>query len=167
MTFFRELTAFFTLLVRDLLLLFLPPPKPFRTLSLSEEGLQRFPFPQEIEPILAIASDFFGAPETYPVNPYALLLAIRAAERGRPGFEFGIVAAKDTDLKTQCEYACRTIQNTFERFQRENQKSDFIAFLGARYAPRGAENDPTNLNQYWVKNVRYFYGVFSASKAPC
>ena len=30
---------------------------------------------------------------------------------------------------------------------------DFVAFLGSRWAPVGAENDPTNLNANWVPNV--------------
>jgi len=34
---------------------------------------------------------------------------------------------------------------------------DFIVFLGSRYCPIGAENDPTGLNKNWVKNVRYYY----------
>ncbi len=38
-----------------------------------------------------------------------------------------------------------------------HEHSDFIAFLGARWAPVGAQNDPTNLNANWVKNVSYFY----------
>lgn len=33
---------------------------------------------------------------------------------------------------------------------------DFIVFLGSRYCPVGAENDPTGLNKNWVKNVNYF-----------
>ncbi len=36
-------------------------------------------------------------------------------------------------------------------------KGNFIEFLGSRYCPIGAKNDPTGLNKYWVKNVRFFY----------
>ncbi|MEN3184806.1 MAG: hypothetical protein ABDK93_07440, partial [Atribacterota bacterium] len=97
-------------------------------------------------------------------NPYALLLAIREAERGRKGFEFGIVAAKDTDLATQCEWACATIKKNFERF-RESGEEDFIAFLGKRWAPVGAENDPKGLNRFFVRNVRYFYNLFRKEDA--
>ena len=34
---------------------------------------------------------------------------------------------------------------------------DFITFLGSRYAPIGATNDPINLNVNWISNVRYWY----------
>ena len=32
-------------------------------------------------------------------------------------------------------------------------KKDFIKFLGSRYAPIGAKNDPHGLNKNWVGNV--------------
>lgn len=34
---------------------------------------------------------------------------------------------------------------------------DFIRFVGAKWAPVGASNDPTNLNQHWVSNVEAIY----------
>lgn len=40
-----------------------------------------------------------------------------------------------------------------------NGEGDFIEFLGSRYAPIGATNDPTNLNRNWVKNVKFFLEV--------
>jgi hypothetical protein len=33
-----------------------------------------------------------------------------------------------------------------------------VATIGARYAPVGASNDPTNLNSNWVVGVSRFYG---------
>lgn len=35
-------------------------------------------------------------------------------------------------------------------------KGDFIAFLGKRYAPVGAANDPKGLNKNWVRNVNFW-----------
>ena len=32
-------------------------------------------------------------------------------------------------------------------------KGEFIAFLGSRYCPVGAKNDPRGLNRNWIKNV--------------
>ncbi|MCD6155478.1 MAG: hypothetical protein J7J32_00280 [Candidatus Atribacteria bacterium] len=127
----------------------------------AEELRKRFSFPEEVDTILYIARQYFPkTPESYPLNPFALLLAIREAERGRAGFEFGIVKVKNTDLKTQCEYACETIKNNFSRFKAQRKERDFIAYLGKRYAPIGAENDPDNLNRNWVHNVRWFYERF-------
>jgi hypothetical protein len=122
-------------------------------------NLHLFSFPAELDIILAISRRYFPPSAKYPVNPHALILAIREAEKGRKGFEFGVIAVKDTDLETQCAYACATVQKNFERF-RESGEQDFIAFLGKRYAPVGAANDPHNLNSHWVSNVRWFYERF-------
>ncbi|MCX7730169.1 MAG: hypothetical protein N2205_02980, partial [Candidatus Caldatribacterium sp.] len=69
-----------------------------------------------------------------------------------------------TDLATQCEWACATILKNFERFK-ESKEKDFIAFLGRRWAPVGAANDPKGLNRFWVDNVRYFYTLFQKGDA--
>ena len=143
---------FFRLLLKDLLSLFRDD---------KELHLMRFSFPEEIPTIMKIAEEYFSKGDIeYPVNPYALLLAIREAEKGRKGFEFGIISAKNTDLETQCRYACETIINNVKRFYRQTEK-DFITFLGSRYAPVGADNDPHNLNANWVSNVKFFYNQFT------
>ena len=36
---------------------------------------------------------------------------------------------------------------------------DSIAKIGAKYAPVGANNDPTGLNNHWVKGVNNFFGT--------
>ena len=173
---------FFKLLLKDLLQLFRDD---------KELHLERFSFPEEIPTIMKIAQEYFSKGDIeYPVNPYALLLAIREAEKGRKGFEFGIISAKNTDLETQCRYACETIINNMKRFYQylqEGERSalserredelcshsaegkpgfplkynDFITFLGSRYAPVGADNDPHNLNAHWVRNVKFFYNQFT------
>ena len=143
---------FFRLLLKDLLSLFKDD---------KELHLMRFSFPEEIPTIMKIAEEYFSKGDIeYPVNPYALLLAIREAEKGRKGFEFGIISAKNTDLETQCRYACETIINNVKRFHRQTE-NDFITFLGSRYAPVGADNDPHNLNSHWVSNVKFFYNQFT------
>ena len=48
--------------------------------------------------------------------------------------------------------------NTINHALRDwNGKDDFIVFLGSRYCPISAKNDPTGLNKNWVKNVRWWY----------
>jgi hypothetical protein len=48
--------------------------------------------------------------------------------------------------------------NTIRHAKRDwNHKTDFISFLGSRYCPVGAKNDPKNLNKNWIKNVSYYY----------
>lgn len=154
------------ILVEDLLSLLSEAGEKADTLSewgLNAEKVKKhFSFPEELESILSIAREYFPAsPRNYPVNPFALLLAIREAEKGRKGFEFGVVSAKDSDLKTQCRLACETVKNHLARFQAQSGEEDFIAFLGKSYAPLGAENDPHNLNRNWVKNVKWFYERFA------
>ena len=152
---FKEILKAF---LRELLeALTLTPKKEDEHLHL--RNLHLFSFPAELDTILAISRRYFPPTEKYPVNPHALILAIREAEKGRKGFEFGVIAVKDTDLKTQCEYACATVKKNFERF-RESGEKDFIAFLGRRYAPLNVPNDPHNLNRHWVSNVRWFYERF-------
>jgi hypothetical protein len=47
--------------------------------------------------------------------------------------------------------------NTIEHARRDwNGKGDFIEFLGGRYCPIGANNDPRRLNKNWIKNIKYF-----------
>ena len=100
---------FFRLLLKDLLSLFKDDKE--------ELHLESFSFPDEIPTIMKIAREYFDNGKLeYPVNPYALLFAIREAEKGRKGFEFGIIIVKNTDLETQCKYACQTIVNNVKRF---------------------------------------------------
>ena len=45
--------------------------------------------------------------------------------------------------------------NTIAHARRDfNGQGDFIEFLGNRYAPIGAQNDPNNLNKNWITNVK-------------
>ena len=47
--------------------------------------------------------------------------------------------------------------NTIRHARRDwNGKGDFIVFLGNRYCPVGAANDPRGLNKNWIRNVKYF-----------
>lgn len=51
--------------------------------------------------------------------------------------------------------------NTTSPSNRDNGSNSylgaFIAFLGASYAPLKASNDPSGLNQHWIKNVSFHY----------
>ena len=76
--------------------------------------------------------------------------AIYIAEGGaKTAHPYGILK---TYKATTSRQACI---NTIRHARRDwNGSGDFIAFLGSRYAPVGAANDPTNLNKNWIKNVR-------------
>jgi hypothetical protein len=88
-----------------------------------------------------------------------LLFAIRKAENGKQGLEFGVMNkearrfAKSKDsrqsLVTQARWAAGTIDKRFT--------GDLEEFRD-RYAPLKADNDPTGLNDNWLKNVTEFMG---------
>jgi len=47
--------------------------------------------------------------------------------------------------------------NTIKHARKDwNGQGSFIVFLGKRYCPVGASNDPKGLNKNWVKNVKMF-----------
>jgi len=80
----------------------------------------------------------------------AIYLAEGGAKTRHP---YGILTKYKTTTPRQ---ACI---NTIIHAQKDwNGEGDFIEFLGSRYCPVGAENDPTGLNRNWVKNVKFFLG---------
>lgn len=89
---------------------------------------------------------------------FFILLAIRKSENGPKGREFGILhpKAKDTNLDTQAGWSAATIVKNKQRWEKEGRPGDFITYLGKRYAPIGASNDPRNLNKNWIKNVSFW-----------
>lgn len=97
-------------------------------------------------------------------DDFYILLAIRKSENGRAGREFGILhpKAKDTNLDTQAGWCAATIVKTRKQWVDAGQPGDFISFLGKKYCPVGAENDPTGLNQHWIKNVSHHYRQLKA-----
>ena len=94
---------------------------------------------------------------THPVLVCALH-AIRTAENGRPGLEFGVLHPRAMDkpdsLRVQAGWAAATVSKNLARWLDSGEEVDFITFLGRRYAPMGAKNDPTNLNKHWIQNVK-------------
>ena len=68
-------------------------------------------------------------------------------------YPYGILTKYKTTTPRQ---ACiNTIRHARRDFRGENYLGlDFIEFLGSRYCPVGADNDPTNLNIHWIKNVK-------------
>lgn len=111
------------------------------------------------------------------VDPRALA-AIRLAENGGPGREFGVLSVLATAVykarvaqvgtfQAQAEVAADTLRANEARYRAAtglaprdatgSYTREFWSFFGGRWAPIGAENDPGGLNQYWVANVTHFY----------
>ena len=84
-----------------------------------------------------------------------VVAAIRFAENGRKGREYGILHPRvKPTYRSQAGWCAATVQKNFDRWTKAGSKGDFITFLGNRYCPVGAENDPTGLNKHWIKNVK-------------
>ena len=85
---------------------------------------------------------------------FRILLAIRKAENGGPGKEFGVKGmAWGTNLDIQAGWCAATIVKNRKRWLRAGRPLDFITFLALRYCP---PSDDFKGHQNWVKNVKYF-----------
>ena len=95
--------------------------------------------------------------------PAAFLAAIRIAENGRPGREFGVLSENADTYDAQCRIAALSIRNNQYRYVARFREwptdaqgglsEAFTKFMASRWAPVGTENDPTNLNANWPGNV--------------
>ena len=104
-----------------------------------------------------------------------LLAAIRRAESGGPGREFGVLSVPAPTLEGQARVAANTVRNTLVRYaQHGGQAVDpetgrytegFIRYLSARYAPVGAANDPLGLNRNHAANLIALYRRVSSEGA--
>lgn len=100
------------------------------------------------------------------VDPIALA-AIRLAENGGPGKEFGVLSVTAPTYQAQADVAAQSLKNSEARYRDTHgitpqdgaghYTPDFWAFFAARWAPIDAANDPQGLNRYWLPNVTAFY----------
>jgi hypothetical protein len=134
--------------------------------------LRNFKYPDELYTIFSVTERYL---ERYkntlnkyplPINPFAFMLAIRMAEQGRKGIEFGVLHpdAINTDLEEQAIWSiCTIIKNSvrWHMLRKQNVELDYITYFGGRWCPIGASNDPTGLNKHWVSNARYYYSIFN------
>jgi len=82
-----------------------------------------------------------------------LLVAIRTAENGGPGRQFGILVAEANTLDLQAGWCAATCWKNWKRWQKTDQSLPYLVFLQRRYCPVGADNDPGGLNVNWLRNV--------------
>lgn len=87
-----------------------------------------------------------------------IVAAIRHAENGRAGREYGILHPKalGKSYRTQAGWCAATVQKHYDRWTKAGGRGDFLESLARRYCPVGAGNDPTGLNRHWLKNVRHW-----------
>jgi len=118
-------------------------------------------------PLASYQAQLAAAERRYRL-PRGLLAAIAGAESsfGRvnsgahnawgwgPGIDF-------PDWKTAINTVAKGLrQNYF------NEGRTTISAIGAKWAPQGASNDPTNLNSNWVQNVKKFMSELGGSMPP-
>ena len=91
-----------------------------------------------------------------------IVAAIRYAENGGKGREYGILHPRvKPTYRSQAGWCAATVQKNYDRWVKAGSKGEFVVFLGKRYCPVGADNDPNGLNKHWIKNVRKLYAKHS------
>ena len=87
-----------------------------------------------------------------------IVAAIRHAENGRAGREYGVLHPKalGKSYRTQAGWCAATVQKHYDRWIKAGSQGTFLESLARRYCPVGAGNDPTGLNRHWLKNVRFW-----------
>ena len=127
----------------------IPPP----TLSPLQQSLKDL-YSEEFETIMEAAREN----DCTEPELLSILFAIRTAENGRAGIEFGVLNPKAVDqpnsLRVQAGWCAATVSKNHKRWIDSGENVDFITFLGNRYCPVGADNDPNGLNKHWIPNVR-------------
>lgn len=102
--------------------------------------------------------------------PATFLAAIRLAENGRAGREFGVLSEGAETYEKQARIAALSIRNNQYRYVLKTDQwpidsatgqlnRSFVEFMAARWAPTGAANDPDGLNQHWPKNVWEYFST--------
>jgi hypothetical protein len=97
----------------------------------------------------------------------AFLAALRRAENGGPGREFGVLSVPAPTYADQARVAATSVRRSLERFEATGGRAvdpvsgtytpEFIEFFSRRYAPVGAANDPHHLNRYHARNLIRLY----------
>jgi hypothetical protein len=147
--------------------------------AIQKRPLAAAPLPAPPPPLPPIAAEFRPPPlpvdessvirrsaEGAGVDP-AFLQALRRAENGGPGREFGVLSVPAPTYDDQARVAARTIRRNVERFEGKGGQAidpvsgryttEFIQFFSSRYAPADAANDPTGLNRHHARNLIRLY----------
>lgn len=87
----------------------------------------------------------------HPIEQWAY--AIKMAENSH-AHPYGIIVKY---LHTSPRQACiNTVRHQYRIWCHNACNMPFLSFLGSKYAPIMANNDPTGLNVNWTRNVGYF-----------
>lgn len=99
--------------------------------------------------------------------------ALRRAENGGPGREFGVLSVPAPTYEDQVRLAAVSIRRSVQRFEATGRAAidpasgrytdEFIHFFSKRYAPVGAANDPAGLNRHHARNLIRLYAQVASS----
>jgi len=96
-----------------------------------------------------------------------IVAAIRYAENGRAGREYGILHKRcPNTYRAQAGWCAATVQKNYDRWVKGGRKGEYLVFLAKRYCPIGADNDPNGLNRHWLGNVRKLRKRFTSPSQP-
>lgn len=110
----------------------------------------------------------------YGVNPY-FICAIRVAENGGPGREFGVLSVPAPTYDDQLRVCCVTVAHRMALYQgRAHDRvgvvsimsREFVRWFAQLWAPIGADNDAGNLNTNWYTNAIAAQEKFAANGGP-
>ena len=91
-----------------------------------------------------------------------IVAAIRYAENGRAGREYGILHPRvDPTYRSQAGWCAATVQKNYDRWVAAGSKGEFVTFLGNRYCPLDNPRDKDGLNRHWIGNGRKFKNRFA------
>lgn len=96
--------------------------------------------------------------------------AIRVAEGGAAGREFGVLSIPAPTYADQLRIACVSVKNHFVGplviiNGRKAYSSGEVRTFATRWAPPSVANDPSGLNQNWFQNCWGAYATFCQNKA--
>lgn len=91
-----------------------------------------------------------------------LVDAIYRAEGGAKAKKpFGILSVRCNGYADCRQVALNTVRNNWKRWEAGTHGAakhrSYMEFLSSRYAPLNAKNDPSGLNQNWLRNVSSIY----------
>lgn len=84
----------------------------------------------------------------------ALIQAMVRAEGGPEAFVRAVQCSKAiSNFPQAVDVACRSATHRMWEYVKANVSEPYVLYLGSKWAPIGAANDPHGLNANWVHNV--------------
>ena len=95
-----------------------------------------------------------------------IVAAIRYAENGRAGREYGVLHPDvEPTYRSQAGWCAATVQKNWDRYKEQGGDTEnldeYITFLGDRYCPIDDPRDAMGLNKHWIHNVSKLYKNFN------